>query len=113
MDGNDSATFTELDTDAENDLFDIGLIWKGYYTFSLQHQPQHPYSGWVYDTEKDAEFPVPLEGKSKDLRNRHGVFNLHPETALLQLFSRSSKSGRYGVSVDGESVGPGKTRLLA
>lgn len=110
-DGEASETLTEPDTDTEELLQELGMIWAGRYLLSLESQPAEPESGWRVGKGPLENIPIDLVLCTRafaklydiDLRNPHARFNFSLENKGLFVIG-CSRSPTAQLTVNGNKV---------
>lgn len=105
---------TEPDTDTENDLKHLGLIWTGWFAFNLHPGPYKPAAGWTVGKGRsalDIDYLLTPTRVSTDLRGYHARFNLHGKTGHL-FISKTSRVSQAEVVVNGKGVSSGEQLSL-
>lgn len=108
-DGEASETLTEPDSDTEELLQELGMVWVGSYLLSLQSPPAVPERGWTAGKGPLENMPIDLLlctrafAKSHDinLRNPHARFNFFLQSKGLYI-TGCSGSPTAQVTVNGD-----------
>lgn len=101
-----SDTPTEPDTDNEQELRHLGVVWAGYYQFDLDCPPADPQIGWTVGKGREGmsiDFLVTTRNISHEVKGYHARFNLHPNTGYLYI-SKTSGAVTTKVAVNGNDV---------
>jgi hypothetical protein len=110
-DGEVSESLTEPDTDTEEQLHVLGMIWIGHYVLELQSPPDVPERGWaagkgpLENVQIDLVLCTRLFAKlhSINLRNPHARFNFSPENKGL-FVAGCSGSPSAQLAVNGDRI---------
>ena len=93
-----------------------GMIWAGYYVFSLDMLPNNPNVGWVAGRSPDIDLPLATGSYlqkgcvGSELYDCHSRFNFHRETAAFYVARDSSRSDHAelaALTVNGKPVNAG------
>ncbi|KAF9729841.1 hypothetical protein PMIN01_11774 [Paraphaeosphaeria minitans] len=110
-DGEASESLTEPDTDTEEQLHVLGMIWVGHYVLELQSPPAVPERGWaagkgpLENVQIDLLLCTRLFAKLHNisLRNPHARFNFFPENKGL-FVTGCSGSPSAQLAVNGDRI---------
>ena len=110
-DGEASETLTEPDTDTEEQLQQLGMIWVGCYRLDLKLKPVVPEKGWTAGKGPWEGLLIDLllctrpfaKTHNIDLRNPHARFNFFPENKGLYVVG-CSRSPSAQLTVNGDAA---------
>lgn len=110
-DGEASETLTEPDTDTEQELRKLGMVWVGQYLLALRPQPANPEKGWTVGKGPLGNMPFDLllctrsfaKSHALDIRNPHARFNFFFESHGLFIMG-CSRSPSTHLAVNGDAV---------
>jgi hypothetical protein len=110
-DGEASETITEPDTDTEEHLKELGMIWVGCYLLRLQSPPAVPERGWTVGKGPLENIPIDLllctrafaKSHSIELRNPYARFNFYPDNKGLYI-KGCSRSLSVQLTVNGDAI---------
>ena len=112
----ESDTATDPDTETEYAMKHCGMIWSGWFCFSLEPGPCNSTRGWTIgkgrrNMDVDYLLVPPPHWDSGGLRGYHARFNLHEKTGFL-FVSKATSAAHAEVVVEGQSLTSGEQFAL-
>ncbi|KAI0196674.1 kinase-like domain-containing protein [Xylaria flabelliformis] len=112
--GGDSESLTELNSDTELDMKQLGMLWKGHYVFDLRHGPFASEMGWTVGKRSvgggtSADIILCTIGLAKrqslNLRSSHARFSFDRDNGVFFIASLTSSSlAKQQIRVNGEVI---------